>query len=174
MTIPRNPQPKRLAALLAMQALLARIAIADGGAFDMSGKVFINRILIGADINANPPAIAIVEAPRPDFAHFAGENNIMRSDAWTLLIQGIVADDRTAATNNDPYYLCQDVENMLLRISATKGSGSPTWPSDYLLGGMITSIEIAPPVIRPPEAQVSSSAFFYLPIRVGIAVKIGE
>jgi hypothetical protein len=39
---------------------------------------------------------------------------------------------------------------------------------------MITSVEIAPPVIRPPEAGVANNAFFYLAIRLGMAAKIGE
>jgi hypothetical protein len=172
---PDRPKPKRLRIIIALQELLSQISIADGDAFDMVGKVYRNRILIGADINTKPPALAIIEAPRPDFAVFAGEENEARKDNWTLLIQGIVADDRTATTADDAYFLCQDVERRLHRMQATKpGSGSPAFPDVYMLDDMITSIEIAPPVIRPPEAVVSSNAFFYLPIRVGIAARIGE
>lgn len=172
---PSRPKPKRLAVIMALQALLAEISTADGDAFDMADKVYRNRILIGVDINGKPPALAIIESPRPDFAVYAGEENEARKDNWTILIQGIVADDRTSVTADDAYYLCQDVERRLHRIQATKpGSGSGLFPAAYMLGDMITSIEIAPPVIRPPEALVSSNAFFYIAIRVGIAARIGE
>lgn len=175
MTTSNRPPPHRLKVIIALQALLSKISTGDGDAFTMTDKVFRNRILIGADISANPPALAIIEAPRPDYAIFAGEENEARKDLWTIMIQGIVADDRTANTTDDAYFLCQDVERRLNRIQATKGqSGSPLFKDDYLLGGMITTVEIAPPVIRPPEAGVANNAFFYLPIRFGIAAKIGE
>jgi hypothetical protein len=175
MTTMNRIPPKRLAVIIALQNLLSHISTDNGDAFDMIGKVFRNRILIGADITGDPPALAIIEAPRPDIAIFAGEENEARKDMWTIMIQGIVADDRTDVTTDDAYFLCQDVERRLKRIMATKPqSGSPEFKEDYLLGGMITSVEIAPPVIRPPEAGIANNSFFYLPIRLGIAAKIGE
>lgn len=174
MNILNRTPPKRLAVLQALQALLEQISTNDGDGFDMAGNVVINRLLFGPDHTAvHENTLSIVEAPRPDFAVFAGDGD-SRSDRWTLMIQGVTPDDKTADTELLPYYLCQDVERRLLRITATKSSGSPKYPEDHLLGDMISSVEVAPPVIRPPEAQVSSHAFFYLPIRVGIAVEIGE
>lgn len=175
MEINRKP-PKRLAVIIALQALLEGICRVDGYAFDLAGKVVRNRALIGADIMDKPPLVGIIEAPRPDFALFAGENNSHRKDNWTLLIQGIVKDDKTANMADDAFYLCQDVERRLSLIGAIKqgGNGKPLFPEYYMLGGMIAGIEIAPPVIRPPEAQVSAHAFFYLPIRLGIAGELGE
>ena len=172
---PDRPLPKRLAVLRALQDLLGQISIADGDAFDMVGKVHRNRVLFGAEATGKPPMIAIVEGPRPDFAVFAGEENEARADQWTLLIQGIVADDRRDGSADDAYFLCQDVERRLHRMQDLKqGSGNARYPGTYMLNGMITSVEIAPPVVRPPEQGVSSNAFFYLPIRLGIAAKIGE
>lgn len=169
----RKP-PKRLAVITRLAEVLEQISKEDGDAFTMAGKVYRNRILIGAEISEKPPALAIVEAPRPDIASFAGEGNQARKDSWTIMIQGIAADNRKDSTD-DVYYLCQDVERRLLRISETKGhSGNPRYPDLYLLGGMITAIEIAPPVIRPPEAGVANNSFFYLPVRVGMAAEIGE
>lgn len=169
----RTP-PLRLQIMTALQELLAQISTLDGDAFSVDLEhVLRNRVLLGEDVTADGPTLAIIEAPRPDFAQFAGEDNPMRRDNWTLLIQGICPDDRMDTTD-DVYYLCQDVERRLQRLSATKASGSPQFPGDHLLGGKITSVEIAPPVIRPPEAQVSRFSYFYLPIRLGVAVEIGE
>lgn len=177
MTTPSIREPsKRLSVLIALKELLAGIRKAEGCAFDMSAEsVFINRMLFGPEVsNANlGTALSIIEAPRPDFAQFAGDG-LMRDDNWTLMIQGIVHDDKTKDTEYNIYYLEQDVERRLLRTIAERTSGSALHPEHFMLGGKISSVEVAPPVIRPPEAQVSSHAFFYLPIRVGVAMKIGE
>lgn len=174
--IGRTP-PKRLQVLMMLTDLLSGISQAEGDAFTLgAGRVFRNRSLLGTDTGVtNQPTLAIIEAPRPDFALFAGEDNGWRKDMWTLMVQGIVPNDMTPNTFDDPYFLCQDVERRLKMITAVKkGSGSPQYPEWHLLGGMISGIDIAPPVVRPPEAAVSSNAFFYLPIRLGIAVEIGE
>jgi hypothetical protein len=170
----RQP-PKRLAVIRALQSLLARISTDDGCAFTLKDKVFYNRLLFGQDVTGQPPALSIVEAPRPDAAFFAGEDGSNRSDKWTLMIQGIVPDTKRDSDGDAAYYLVQDVERQLQRITEVSGgSGMPKFPDDYMLGGMISTVEIAPPVVRPPEAGVSDNVFFYLPIRLGIAVKIGE
>jgi hypothetical protein len=168
-----RPIPRRLKVIMALQNLIAGASIANGDAFDLADKVFRNRILIGADVTGKPPAVAIVEAPRADIATFAGEEAAFRKDYWTIMIQGIAADNRKD-TEDDIYYLCQDVERRLNRMQAETRNGRPEYQEDYLLGGMITSVEIAPPVIRPPEAGVANNAFFYLAIRLGMAAKIGE
>lgn len=172
-----RPPSKRLRILQAIQQLLAGINTAEGYAFDLADKVHINRLLFGQDVvGVNGTLLSIIEAPRPDFAFFAGEGNFMRADKWTLMIQGVTPDDKTANSELWPYYLEQDVEVRLKRISEIRSSGSGTgrYPEHHMLGGMISSVEIAPPVIRPPEAQISSHNFFYLPIRLGVAVEIGE
>jgi hypothetical protein len=170
---PERPIPRRLKVIMALQDLIAGASKENGDAFDLAGKVYRNRILIGAEISDKPPAVAIIEAPRADIATFAGEEAAFRKDYWTIMIQGIAADNRKD-TEDDIYYLCQDVERRLNRMQAETRNGNPEHKEDYLLGGMITSVEIAPPVIRPPEAGVANNAFFYLAIRLGMAAKIGE
>lgn len=170
---PERPIPRRLKVIMALQSLIAGASKDNGDAFDLAGKVYRNRILIGAEITDKPPAVAIIEAPRADIATFAGEEAAFRKDYWTIMIQGIAADNRKD-TEDDIYYLCQDVERRLNRMQAETRNGNPEHKEDYLLGGMITSVEIAPPVIRPPEAGVANNAFFYLAIRLGMAAKIGE
>lgn len=179
MNVSTRTPPKRLQVLLALRDLLGGIRVAEGAAFDvMPDAVHVNRLLFGQDVinqSYGGVTLSIVEAPRPDFAQFAGENNIESVDKWTLMIQGITPDDKSPDTEHLPYYLVQDVQRRMRRIMEVKeGSGSKRYPEHYMLGGKITTVEFAPPVVRPPEMQVSSHAFFYLPIRLGIAVEIGE
>lgn len=167
--------PKRLAIIMALQEHLAGIAKADGYNYDLFDKVLRGRVILGTDVTDLAPVLSIVEAPRPDLAVYTGEWSDIRKDHWTLLIQGIVKDDFTANTTDDAYYMAQDVERRLQRLIAVKpGTGAPMFPDEHLLGDKITSVEIAPPVVRPPEAGVSTNAFFYIPVRLGVALKIGE
>lgn len=174
MTVTIRTPPQRLAIIMALQEHLEGINIAEGYNNDMQGKVFRNRILIGEDVYENAPALAIIEAPKADIAVYAGEYEDWRKDYWTLLIQGITTDDKTANTADDAYYLCHDVERRLARLVAVKpGTGAPKFAVEHLLGGKITSVEIAPPIVRPPEALISSTAFFYIAVRLGIAGEVG-
>jgi len=174
-TITNRPPPKRLAVIMALQALLEQISVDDGDAYTMADKVYRGRLLFGTEVTVNAPALSIIEAPRPSEAAFGGEQKEQRADWWTLMIQGIVPDTKRGPDADNAYFLCQDVERRLNRIQAAKsGSGSPAFPDIYMLNGMISAVEIAPPVVRPPEAGVSDHVFFYLPIRVQIGVTIGE
>lgn len=167
--------PKRLQIIKAMQAHLSQISVIDGYNNDLAGKVFRNRIILGDEVRDNMPAVSIVEAPRPDIAVYAGENEQWSRNYITLLVQGITRDDKTENTVDDAYFLCNDVEQSLARlIESVPGTGKPKYPDEFLLGGIIAGIEIAPAVVRPPEAQVSSTAFFYLAVRLEVAGKIGE
>lgn len=167
--------PHRLAVIMAMQKHLEGITPADGYDFDLRGKVYRNRILLGAEVQTNPPALSIMEAPRADIAVYAGEDNTWRKDHLTLLIQGIVKDDKTSNTADQAYYLEDAVEQRLARLIAIRReTGRALFPDEHFLGGIITSVEIAPPVVRPPEAQVSATAFFYLAVRLGVAGEVGK
>lgn len=167
--------PKRLRIIKGLQAHLSQISKIDGYYNDLAGKVFRNRILLGEDIRRDFPAVSVIEAPRPDIAMYAGDDEAWSHNYLTLLIQGLTLDDKTENTVDNAYLLCNDVENSLLRLTeSVPGRGTPKYPDEYLLGGIITGVEIAPAVVRPPEAQVSSTAFFYLAVRLGVAGKIGE
>jgi len=170
-----RPVPRRLAVLIAMQNLLAQISTAEGDAFDIGlARAHRGRLLFGADENEHPPAVSIIEAPRPGVPVFGGHDFEVRRDMWPLLIQGITANTRRDDSTDDAYYLVQDVERRLARISAMDNRGRPVYAETHMLGGMITAVEIDPPVVRPAEPGVSSNTFFYLPVRVGIATEIGE
>jgi hypothetical protein len=165
--------PKRLAVLIALCDHLKKITPTNGYESDLSEAVFRGRSIIGAERPPNP-MISIIEAPRPDVALFGGERKELRHDQWTLLIQGTSDDDKTNPSDS-AYHLCAEVEMQLARINATRSeTGSPLYPQEWMLGGLISSLEIAPPVVRPPEDRVSASAYFFLPIRLGVAVETGR
>jgi hypothetical protein len=168
--------PKRLVIL---QRLQATIETATPGqsidTYDLtSGKVFRGRMIFGEEIKPLP-AISIIEAPQTDpNTAFAGDASQGRNEYWNLFVQGIVDDDKLNPCD-EAYKLCAAVEQRLSRITAVdSGSGNAVYPQDYLLGGLIHDLRILPPVVRPPEKTVSSSAFFFLPLRVGVSVPVSD
>lgn len=129
-------------------------------------RVVRGRVLFGDD--APVPLVSILEAPRPDAGLFTGEGKQHRKETWNLLVQGWTVDDVMNPT--DPVYsLMNDVEKRLFRLTLTKASnGEPAYPNEYLLGRTISDLTVLPGVVRPPMAEPSSKAFFYLPIQVGL------
>lgn len=144
----------------------------DWGGFDLTGKVFRGRNAFGED--APETFLSLLEAPRPDYGTTGGLFDVARTEEWPLLLQGWTKDDRLNPT--DPAYLFMDVvERRLGEIVAVKaGSGNPMYPSAYLLGKKITSFAFGPGVVRPPTEGISAKAFFYLPLRVGLATVVGR
>lgn len=148
------------------------VADVDGKLEPMAGKVFRGRNLFGEETRVNLPIISIVEAPRPDAGvGYLSDWSELRDEMWTLLVQGRVTDNAILPSDG-AYWLCAAVEQHLLQISSTdRDSGEPTHPSVFNLGGLICELQIAPPVVRPPEDKVSSTAFFFLPIRVRLVTQ---
>lgn len=160
--------PRRLNVLYSLRTLISSIATVDGAAYDLKDSVYIGRGTFGEETPL--PAVSILEAPRGDFGEFA-DDGAARSDQWSLLIQGWAPDDVLNPTI-PAYYLAEDVETALGRVMMTnRHNGQPTYPTLYRLGGLITSMSVSPPVVRPPD-QVSAKAYFYLPVRLGLAMTI--
>lgn len=163
--------------LLILQRLQTVIETATPGqtidAFNLTGKVFRGRMLIGEEIKPLP-AVSLIEAPQTDAnAVFTRDYQQGRKDMWNLFVQGIIQDDPKHPCDA-AYHLCAAVESRLARITAVdNSSGNALYPQDYLLGNLISDFEIMAPVVRPPEQNVSGSAFFFLPLRVGVAVPVG-
>lgn len=162
--------PTRLLILQRLSEQLETITPDNGYDFDLRGSVYRGRTQFGAELKL--PALSILESPQPDIARYAGQEFEAMSDQWTLLLQGVVDNDMTNPT--DPaYYLYAEVVRCLGRLIQTrKETGTPIYPDEYLLGRLITNMELAPPVVRPPDEGQSSRAFFFLPIRLGVAVQI--
>jgi hypothetical protein len=162
--------PNRLAVLKALTALLETVVptapTIEPALTSMEGLVFRGRNRFGDD---DPKTmLSILEAPRPDSSLFTAENQA-RADDWLLLVQGWCPDDK-ANPSDAVYFLMDDVENTLDRIiRVSPGTGYPKYPSDYMLGGLITRCQFGPGTVRPPTENISSKSFFYLPVRVGLA-----
>ncbi len=167
----------RLRVLKALTSQLETITIANNYSHDLAGLVFRGRSIYG---QSDPPTmLSLLESPRADYGVYAGDNQA-RAEQWTLLLQGWAPDD--VKNPSDPLYaLADDVETCLTVINAEKdGSGFPADPTRYRLGKdpvtgkwLVSSFEFGPPVIRPPVEAVSSKAFFYMTLRVGLAVDVG-
>jgi len=166
--------PLKLAVLQRLTALLELTAGPDekGVAYDLVGDVYRGRVTFGEETEL--PALSILEAPMPDVGIFGGAGEML-SESWTLLIQGWAKDDKK--NPSDPaYYLASAVSAQLGKISATRddASGRPLDLSAYLLGDTIVGIEVGGSVVRPLDAQTSSRAFFYLPIRIRLANAVSD
>lgn len=157
----------RLTVLKKLTDHLKGITPANGyPGYNLSSSVFRGRTLFGE--NDPVPLVSILEAPRPDQGKFAGEDNYQRKEDWSLVIQGWAHDD--IANPTDPAYNLMDVVEMHLhRITAVdSSSGFEVYPNEYMLGRTISSLDVLPGIVRPPSAEVSAKAFFYLPVRVGL------
>lgn len=160
-------EPTRLTILKKLTEHLAGISTVDGYNFDLNGAVFRGRTIFGE--NDPLPMVSILESSRSESTYSTNDFD-QRQDKWSLLLQGWVADDINNPT--DPaYFLADDVFNRLNMLVAIKNdsSGRALYPDTYLLGGLIGGIEFGQPIIRPPIEQVSSKAFFYIPVTLTLA-----
>lgn len=171
--------PQRLYVLQKLTDHLAGITPANSYAFDLTDKVFRGRAVFNDSMPL--PALSILESVRPDIGVQAGAEGQVRKEQWNLLLQGWVEDD--LINPSDPgYYLMAAVEKRLSEITLMDPrKGTPSFPDVHLLGThpngsgyLLTSFEFGPGIVRPPVETVSSKAFFYLPLRVGLATKAGE
>ena len=150
--------PKRLVVLKALCAHIeAQVRISNGFQHDLQGRVFRGRSVFGQD---DPlPMVSVLEAPRPD-QNLVTAKNGMQLDDWPLYFQGWAQDDPSNPT--DPAYrLAADVKQALAMLIDRRPESAPY----YLLGDLILDLTIGPGAVRPPD-QVSSWAYFYLPVTV--------
>lgn len=163
---------QKLQVLIALCEHLRGIRPENGYDIDISQAVFRGRATFGDD---DPiPMISILENPRQDGTKTAATNGVVRSQQWSLLMQGWSADDDENPT--DPAYeFLYDVERRLSEITQTEPiSGRPVDKDIYLLGGLISNLTVGDAVVRPPEPQVSSKAFFFLPISILLVSTLGD
>lgn len=167
----------RLEVLERLTVLLAGITVADNYDHDLADKVFRGRILFGDD---DPiPMLSILESTKVDGGITTGYNDEMRKGVWPLIIQGWVANDFEAPTDA-AYSLMADVEARLGRVLDTvRGDGK--YPEHYMLGPgsegrgyLINGMSFGPGVVSPPREQVSTNAFFFLPVYITLAEKLGH
>ncbi len=158
--------PRQLVILKRLTAHMEGMTEAAGYGFDMVGRVYRGRTTLGAETPV--PAIVILEDPRPVDGNPGGAAGLVRNTRWPLLIQGFAKEDEKHPT--DPaYYLKAAVERRLAEITQEGGNGRPAFPHIYRLKGLISDLVIGNGVVRPPQKDVSDTAFFWLPIGVGYA-----
>jgi hypothetical protein len=165
--------PKRLAALRALTAHLEGINPDQNNPFsqspydiDLRGKVVRGKTVIGSGMKT--PFLSILEAPVPAEGFFAGDNRV--ETTLKVLLQGFAEDD--AANPTDPaYFLQATVEQRLSLINAQK-EGRARFPDFYFLNGAMVGFTIHPGVVRPPEGNVSPTAFFYTPLTIKLTYDV--
>lgn len=169
--------PTRLLIVQRLQAVIEMATAPDGYGTTLAGNVHRGRNVLGEDLG--DIAVGLIESPRVDAtAMFGNDWNEMRQDALTILLQGKIKPKSTLNTSDRTdlaYYLQANVEQALSHINAIDfRSGDPKYPEHFNLGGLITEIEIGPPVVRPPEDIASAASFFFQPIRLGVTVAVSN
>lgn len=166
--------PKRLLVVKRLCDLLETEPMeVDGKTYNMKGAVWRGRNILGEEIKPLP-AISVLESPRPDFAIYAGEDEARR-DNMTLLVTGLIESRDKYNPSDAGYWFHAAVEERLSRVADVKpGSGNPKYPEHYMLGDLLSSFDVGAPVVRPPDDKTRSCAYFFLPIRVGIATLVTE
>lgn len=163
------PDSRQLDILKRITAHLEGITPANGYPVTLTGRVYRGRADFG-DSDA-VPAISILEALRPNDAFPVGDDALMRSEDWMLLLQGWAEDDRRNPT--DPVYqLKACVEQRLAEIVATH-NGVGRYPDIYRLGGRVAGLRIGPGLCRPAD-QLSPRAYFFLPLIVQWAADVAH
>lgn len=136
------------------------------------------RMIFGDDESL--PMVSIIESTKPDTGNYAGTNGEDRSTFWPLIIQGWARND-TDNPSDPAYQLMAAVEAQLYKIIEIDNHGDPVNSQAYLLGNggqgrthLIASLRYGPGVVSPPREQVSSQAFFFLPVWVQLVEKMGQ
>ena len=140
---------------------------------DLRGRVYRGRSLLTVQDAAE--AVAIWEFPRQDIWAPVGDHGLSRMNSWSLMLQGWPLDD--PENPSDPAYdLLAKCEMRLARIVAEKDQGRPggLYPDEYMLGGELSSLTIAPGIVRPPEDAASRLAMFYMPLVLGVKVNVAD
>lgn len=172
--------PKQLRVLKKLTAHLeginpTNVDPSTGAAYerDLRDRVFRGRSLL--TVQDATEALAIWEFPRQDIWAPVGDHGICRMESWSLMLQGWPLDD--PENPSDPAYaLMAQCEMRLARIVAEKPQGRDggLYGDEYMLGGELGSLTIAPGIVRPPEDAASRLAMFYMPLVLGVKVNVAN
>lgn len=176
------PLSKKLDVMRRLCEHLEGITRANGYEFDLAPttdaagvvtrRVYRGRAVFGDDTPI--PCLSILEGPIPDREPVAVDmEQVVQSQDWVIFVQGW-----TDTVENFPtdacYQLMAAVQRRLAEIISLRASGLPAFPALYKFGDAIVSLGIGPGVVRPPQDQVSSRAFFYLPVVIRLSVDVSQ
>lgn len=164
--------PFRLRLLKALTAQLKTITPGDGYTNDLSDytdsagraqqRVFRGRTVFGE--NDPLPMVSILEDPASREANNDPINSGTGANQFRILLQGFVQDDKENPL--DPaYVLSAEVIQAIVRSKKDRynilgfGHRQPC----------VTALSIGQPVHRPPDDDVSSVAFFLIPLTLTLA-----
>lgn len=153
------PQPFRLAVQKKLTEAFETIGAAVGYDTEMAGRVYRGRSIFGEETQT--PFISILEDAIPeDVEH----DSSARSGATTyaLMVQGFVDDDSDHPTDA-AHVLMAHVKTVLSEANDGRDSAEGI----FQLGRkapMIDRIEFGSGTVRPPDGQISASAYFWLTV----------
>jgi hypothetical protein len=171
--------PKQLRVLKALCTHIEAInpnnvdpATGDPYEIDLRNRVYRGRSLLTVKDAAQ--AVALWEFPRQDIWAPVGDYGICRMNSWSMMLQGWPEDD--PENPSDPAYkLLAMVEMRLARLIKELPNGrGPEFPDEFMLGGELASLTIAPGIVRPPEDAASRLAMFYMPLVLGVKVNVAD
>lgn len=153
--------PFKLKVLKALTTVLEGITLANGYQHDLATSVFRGRLVFTQEDNL--PIISINEPPKSPEDVESPTGSAAKQTRHSLLIQGFAEDD--IKNPSDPaYFLMADVQKCLAQ-ELTREDGY-----DILgLGMRVQALHIGQGVVRSPDAVVSDTAFFWLPITLEYA-----
>lgn len=152
-------------------------ATGDPYTIDLRGKVLRGKSVITVDDAED--IVSILEFPRQDIYAPVGGHGIVREISWMIMVQGWPRDDPNNPSDR-AYTIKAMVEQRLSRLVVEKSNGrGPAYPDEYMLGqhegvNELTSLIIAPGVVRPPEDTVSRLAMFYMPLVLGVKLDVSN
>lgn len=167
-----HDKPFRLRVLEAITESLEQITIANGYMHDLSANVFRGRLWYGED---DPlPLISIVDDPLPVTQLMSGggaqSDGTKSTGAWTLLVQGFCEDDKRNPTDPAQYLMADVKKRLAFERKRKVGSGTHGGGgyNAFGMGGAVESLTIGAGVVRPPDYDVSSKAYFWLTLTITV------
>jgi hypothetical protein len=168
----------RLDVLKALTASLKGINPDDTGdiydmrdSSDRDGRVIESVVRGRLDYNESDPLpmISIVETPTSPDQMDTPDEGTTAITRLPLLIQGFIKDDEVHPT--DPAYPFMGAVQRQLTVERLRSSGGQFASGDNILGlgRHMDKLTIGRGIVRPPEAMVSSSAFFWLNVTLQFA-----
>ncbi|AWY09491.1 hypothetical protein vB_RpoS-V16_55 [Ruegeria phage vB_RpoS-V16] len=160
------PDSFRLTTLKALTSALEEITIANGYQHDLADRVHRGRVIVTQEDEI--PLVTILEKPVfPEQLPTPG-GSAASETKLELLIQGFADDDRRNPT--DPAYLLLADVQKRLAVEKLRSDGFDI----FGLGERVMSLNIGQGVVRPPDAVVSDTAFFWLPVTLTIGEKFND